>query len=493
MSIRGLKGGILKFLKEPDIDAIHFATLEVLGEVGIKMEYRPALEIFRDFGARVDFKNSIVKIDEYLLNKALSTAPSRFTLYGKNENFDVRVDPERVYTIGGSSALNVLDLDGNYRPALFDDLIKFTILLDRLQHLHIMHAIVIPSDIEEYGVDRMLFAGTFPYTSRNYYSQSQTGADGVLDQIKMAAVVQGSEEAVRKNPMFTEVVCMVSPLQHEKVNSEVLMESAKNNIPVYVEVDSMPGGTTPAPIAGTLVEQNANVLAGIILAQLVNPGTPCIYSIASGLMDMTTGGYSGGAPETNLLHCATAQVAHYYSLPFQGGTGIDAKIPDAQAGYERAMQVLSNALAGTNFIHLSFGMMEMMLSASYEQCVIDNEIMGAAFKMLEGIVVNDETLSVDLLRKVGPKSAHFLTFKETSEYVRKNYWVPEITDRNVWSSWKAMGGKSMQQAAGEIAKKIISENDKPYIPEEQTKEILEMAKAFHKKAIMNLKKASSSH
>lgn len=488
MPIRGLKGGMLKFLKDPDLDSIHFATLEVLSEVGIKMEYKPALEIFADFGAKVDFQNSIVKIDEQLLNKALSTTPSRFTLYGKNESFDIKVDPERVYTIGGSSALNVLDLDGNYRPALFEDLIKFTILLDKLEHLHIMHAIVIPSDLEEYGVDRMLFAGTFPYTTRNYYSQSQTGADGVQDQIKMAAVVQGSEDAVRKNPMFTEVVCMVSPLQHEKINSEVLIEAAKNNIPVYVEVDAMLGGTTPAPIAGTLVEQNANVLAGIILAQLVNPGTSCIYSIASGLMDMTTGGYAGAAPETNLLHCATAQVAHYYNLPFQGGTGIDAKIPDAQAGYERAMQVLSNALAGTNFIHLSFGMMEMMLTACYEQCVIDNEIMGATFKMLEGVKVNDDTLSVDMLRKVGPKSAHFLTFKETSEYVRKHYWIPQITDRNVHSLWQTQGGKSMRDAAIDVARKILSENDRPFISSEQTKEILDMAKAFHKKAVERLKK-----
>jgi trimethylamine--corrinoid protein Co-methyltransferase len=488
MPIRGLKGGMLKFLSSDDLDAIHYATLEVLNETGVKMEYKPALEMFHAQGANVDFENSIVKIDEQLLNKALSAAPSMFTLYGKNEATDIKVDPERVYTIGGSSALNVLDLDGNRRPAVFDDLVRFTILLDKLEHLHIMHAIVIPSDLEEYGVDRMLFAGTFPYTTRNYYSQSQTGADGVLDQIRMAAVVQGSEDAVRKNPMFTEVVCMVSPLQHEKVNSEVLMECAINNIPVYIEVDSMIGGTTPAPIAGTLVEQNANVLAGIVLAQLVRPGAPCIYSIASGLMDMTTGGYAGAAPETNLLHCATAQVAHYYNLPFQGGTGIDAKLPDAQAGYERAMQVLSNALAGTNFIHLSFGMMEMMLTASYEQCVIDNEIMGATFKMLKGIEVNDATLSVDLLKKVGPKSAHFLTFKETSDYVRKNFWVPQITDRSNWSAWKAQGGKTMQQAANDVAVKILAENKEPVISAQQNEEIMRMARSFHKRAVEKIKK-----
>jgi trimethylamine--corrinoid protein Co-methyltransferase len=491
MPIRGLKGGFLKFLDIEDLDAIHIATLEVLSEVGVKMEHRPALEIFSAFGAKVDFEQSVVKIDEHLLKKALSTAPSRFTLYGKNEDLDVKVDTERVYTIGGSSALNVLDLKGIYRPALFEDLIKFTILLDNLRNLHIMHAIVIPSDLEEYGVDRMLFAGTYPYTTRNYYSQSQTGADGVLDQIKLASIFQGSEEAVRKNPTFTEVVCMVSPLQHEKVNSEVLIEAAKNNIPVYIEVDAMLGGTTPAPIAGTLVESNANILAGIVLAQLVNPGAPCIYSIASGLMDMTTGGYSGAAPESNLLHCATAQVAHYYNLPYQGGTGIDAKIPDAQAGYERAMQVLSNALAGTNFIHLSFGMMEMMLTACYEQCVIDDEIMGATFKMLEGIDVNDSNLSVDLLRKVGPKSAHFLTFKETSNYVRKNYWVPKLTDRNVHGTWKSLGAKSMQDSAREVAIKILEENDKPKISDEQTKEIMAMAKSFHQRALEKIKKGNN--
>jgi trimethylamine--corrinoid protein Co-methyltransferase len=487
MPVRGLKGGMLKFLTDDNLKSIHIATVEILSEIGVKMEYEPALEIFRDFGAKVDFKNRIVKIGEDLLRKGLSSAPSTFTLHGKTEDTDVKVDPERVYTIGGSSALNVFDLEGNYRPAVSDDLVRLTRLQDKMENLHIMHAIVIPSDVEEYGVDRLLFAGTFPNTSRNYYSQSQTGADGVIEQLKMAAVFQGSEDAVRKNPMFTEVVCMVSPLKHEKVNSEVIIECANNNIPVYVEVDAMPGGTTPAPIAGCLVEQNANVLSGIILAQLVKPGTPCIYSIASGLMDMTSGGYAGAAPESNLLHCATAQVAHYYNLPFQGGTGIDAKISDAQAGYERAMQVLSNALAGTNFIHLSFGLMEMMMLASYEQVIIDNEIMGATYRMLKGVEVDDFSLSVDLLRKTG-HGGHFLNYKETSDYVRKNNWIPRITSRDSWSTWQAMGAKSMRELAVEEAKKILAENTEPVIPPDQADEIMKMAKFYHKSAQEKLKK-----
>jgi len=172
---------------------------------------------------------------------------------------------------------------------------------------------------------------------------------------------------------------MVSPLAHPAKMTEVLMKLAKWGIPVYVEVDAQAGSTSPVTLAGTLMKQNANILCGITLAQLVNPGTPCIYAIASGIMDMATGNYSGGAPDTSLLHAATAQVAHFYNLPFQGGTGIDATVSDVQAGYERALQVLTCAISSVNFIHLSVGMMEQMPLASYEQCVIDSEILELPF------------------------------------------------------------------------------------------------------------------
>jgi trimethylamine--corrinoid protein Co-methyltransferase len=488
MSIRGLKGGFLKFLSDSDLDAIHFATLEILNETGIEMEYKPALEIFKDHGAKVDFKNNRVKINEDLLKKGLSSAPSSFTLYGKNEDFDIKLDTERVYTMGGCAAVNTLDLNGNYRLSLFDDLIKLTILQDKMSNQHIVHGLVIPSDYEEYGIDRLLFAGVFPYTNKNYCSQSQTGADGVREHIKMAAVVQGSEEAVRQRPMFTEGACLVSPLKHGYITSEVIIECAKNNIPVYVEVDALPGATTPAPIAGTLVEQNANILAGIVLAQLVNPGAPCIYCIASGFMDMTTGGYSAAAPENNLLHCATAQVAHYYNLPFQGGAGVDAKINDAQVGYEVALQVLSNALAGTNIISLIFGQMEMMLTASYEKVIIDNDIVGAVFRMLKGFEVNDNTLSTDLLKRISLQpGGHFLSLKETSQYVRQNNWLPGITNRDVWSTWKSNGAKSMSESANYVARKILKENIEPVISREQSEEILKMAISFQNKVLEKMK------
>lgn len=292
MPIRPLKGGQLKVLSDDQIKDIHFAMLEVLNEVGVRVEYRPALELFRDAGCPVDFDAHIVRVPEHVLRKALASAPSRFTLCGKTPEYDVRVDTENVYTIGGSSALWVLDLDGQRRPATLQDLVDLTRLQDALENLHICHALVVPQDIPQPGFDRILWATVMKNTTRNYYSQGQWG-QSIRDQMEMAMVIQGSAEELARRPLFTIVCCLISPLVQTPERVEELMESASWGIPLYIEVDSMCGGTTPVTIAGTLVEECANVLCGVTLAQLVRPGAPCIFAIASGLTNMATGDYVG--------------------------------------------------------------------------------------------------------------------------------------------------------------------------------------------------------
>ena len=481
MPIKYLRSGQYKVLSDSDLHDIHLATLEVLEETGVRVEYRPALELMADHGCRVDFDSRIVQIPEHVLKKALSTAPSFFTLYGKTPEFDVKVDTQGIYTIGGSSALFVLDLDGQRHTATRKDLEELTRLQDALENLHIMHAIVIPQDIEQEGFDRILFSTVMKNTSRNYYSQGM-GAQSIRDQVEMASLILGSTEEVKRKPIFTIVVCLTSPLTQAMLRVEELMESAKYSIPLYIEADAQAGATAPVTLAGTLVEQNANILCGIALAQMVNPGAPCIYAIASGIMDMATANYSGGAPETTLLHAASAQVAHYYNLPFQGVTGIDAICLDAQAGYERALQVLGCALSGVNFIHLSIGMMEQMLLASYEQCVIDNEILGAALHIAKSIEVNRETLAVDVIKEVGP-GGNFLVHEHTLRNFRKVNWFPRITNRKKWDDWMEDGGKDMRQRANELARKILAEYRPQHLPEDVAHELDKMAEAAQRRAI----------
>jgi trimethylamine---corrinoid protein Co-methyltransferase len=345
-----------------------------------------------------------------------------------------------------------------------------------------MHGIVNPQDIPQPGFDRILFANVVPNTSRNYYSQGQ-GGQSIRDQVDMAAVILGSAEALRKRPIFTIVLCLVSPLVQPGIRLEELFACVQYGIPLYIEVDSQPGATTPITIAGTVVEECANVLAGITLAQILAPGHPCIFSIASGIMDMSTGNYSGGAPETSLLHAATAQMAHYYRLPYQGGTGIDATVPDAQAGYERALQVLTNALAGTNFIHLSIGMMEQMLTASYEQCLIDNEILGAAFRITRGIEVNDDTIAFDVIKELGPGNSQYVVHDHTLRYLRQVTWFPKLTNRQKFEPWMDGGGKDMRDVARDQARKILAEYHPQYLSAAQIAEIQRIAQAAQQQAM----------
>jgi trimethylamine--corrinoid protein Co-methyltransferase len=420
------------------------------------MEWKPALEAMRDAGCAVDVGSSLVKVPEHVLRRALASAPSRFTLAGQTHEFDLEVDRERIYTIGGSSALWVLGLDGVRRTATMKDLVDLTRLQDTLENLHVMHAIVIPQEIPQPGFDRMLWAHVVPHTTRNYYSQGQ-GARSIREQVEMATAVLGSAESVRLRPNFTVVLCMVSPLLHPGIRLAELMECVNLGVPIYVEVDAQAGGTTPVTVAGTVVEECANVLAGITLAQILKPGHPCIFAIASGIMDMATGNYSGGAPETALIHAATAQMAHFYGLPFQGGTGIESTQPDAQAGYERALQVLTNALAGTNFIHLSIGMMEQMLLASYEQCLIDDEIIGAAFRIARGIEVTDEDVAFEVIRELGPANGMYFAHDHTARNMRRVGWFPRLTNREKWDGWQAKGGKDMRERAREEALRRLAE------------------------------------
>jgi trimethylamine--corrinoid protein Co-methyltransferase len=482
MAIPMLRGGQLEVLSDRDKGHIHSAVLRVLSEVGVRMEYGPALQAMADGGCQVDFSSHIVKVPEHVLTRALTTAPSEFTLAGQQSEFDIRVDLERIYSIGGSSALYVLDLQGVRRPSTLQDLVDLTRLQDALENLHIMHAIVIPQDIPQPGFDRVLFANVVPNTSRNYYSQGQ-GGKSIRDQVEMASVILGSSEALRSRPIFTVVLCMVSPLLHDALRLEELIECVKWGVPIYVEVDSQLGATAPITVAGALVEECANVLAGVTLAQILSPGHPCIFAIASGSMDMSTANYSGASPEAALLHAATAQMSHFYGLPFQGGTGIDATVPDAQAGYERALQVLTNALAGTNFIHLSIGMMEQMLLASYEQCVIDNEILGAAFRITQGIEVNDDTIAFDVIKEVGPGCADYIAHEHTVRYLRKVTWFPKVTNRHKWDQWMAAGGKDMRERAGDIARGILQEHHPQYLTEDQVREIHHIARTAQEEAM----------
>lgn len=483
MPIKGVRGGQIKVLSDDDVKRVHFATLDVLSDVGIRLAHREALALWADHGAKVDFDREVVRIPEHVLMKALSYAPNRVTLYGKSPEWDVSFDTlGTVYTMGGAGAPWVLDLeDGHRRPATLHDLEELTRLQDALEHWHVAHWLVLPQDIPQKGAEYITHGAMLKHTGRPHHCLPGS-RQCVRDQIEMAAVIAGSAEEVRRRPFFAENICVLSPLHQPWETTDQLMECAELGLPMLLEADTIAGGTAPITIGGALVEQNANVLAYIALAQLVSPGTPCIYSSSSGVMDMRTANYSGAAPESTLLHMAGTQVAHFYGLPFQGGNTPDAKIPDAQMGYERASHFLALAFAGCDIIHVATGNLEQMYLASYEQCVMDNEILGACFRIIEGFEINDDTLGVQVFRDVGHE-ARFMEHEHTLRYLRSERWYPRLTDRRNWESWKAKGGKDMREAAREEVRRILAAHHPQYVTKEQAREIDRLATAGQKRVL----------
>ncbi len=472
----------LEFLTPEQIEQVHQSVLRVLWEVGVRIEWLPALEVLAAHGCKVDFEQRLAFIPEDVLKRALSSAPSEFQLHARNPKQSITVTLEDVYTIAGSSALNVLDLDGNHRLATLQDLRDFTRLIDALELADIMHAMVIPQDIPQPGFDRILFANILENSSKHYYSQGE-GEQSVHDQVQMASLIQGSLEAVRQQPIFSLVTCLTSPLIHPAERVQEIMACAAYGIPLWLEATNMMGATAPVSIAGALVEHTANCLAALTLVQLIQPSHPCIIGVASGGLNMRTGTYVGASPEATLLHVATTQMAHYYRLPFEGSSGLDACLPDAQAAYERALQDIPYALAGMNFIHLAFGMMNQLLTSSYEQAMIDHEILAAAYRLAEGFEVSEETLAFDQIRQAGP-GGQFLTHPYTLRRFKEHQWQPRLTCRLEWTQFqRQMGGKDMRQRANELARQILSSHQPMPLEEKQLAELHRMAQAFQQAAL----------
>jgi trimethylamine--corrinoid protein Co-methyltransferase len=287
---------------------------------------------------------------------------------------------------------------------------------------------------------------------------------------------------VRRAPIFSFVVCFNSPLVHSAERLQEMIDCARFNIPVWLEPTNMMGSTAPITVPGALVEHTANALAGLVLMQTLNPGHPCILSTASGGFNMRSGTYVAASPEAVLLHCASAQMAHFYGLPFQGGSGLDSCLPDGQAGYERMLQAAPMSLAGVNFIHLAFGMIGQLLTSSYEQAVIDNEIFAAAFQLAGGIEVSPETLAVDQIKEAGP-GGQFLTHPFTLYNYRRFQWQPALTSRQAWDTFQRIyQGKDMRQRANDAARKILAAHHPGVLSEDQEAELDRMAQAFQRRA-----------
>lgn len=456
MTEKQIEGGSYKPLSKESVERIHETAMRVFEEIGLAVYSTEAFDLFSHTNAHVDEDSWRVTIPREMVMDLVSKAPSEVTLYARDRKRNVVLGGTRVYAGTGGTALNVIDRkNGQKRVATFNDLKEIARLVDDLENIHIFMLPVYPSDVSVEKVDVNRFFAGLDNTSKHIMGGVYT-MEGVEQVIKMAQTVAGDKRRLRERPIISMITCSISPFKIDSLYGDMLVAIAKAGIPVVCPAEPLCGATSPVTLAGTLVVQVADSLAGVIISQLANPGTPVIYGSVASSTDLRDMKYITGSVEMGLLNAAGAQMAQFYKLPFYATGGMtDSKSIDAQCGYESSITTLLCGLAGANFIHDAAGLMEFALTMSYEKLVVDNEILGMTLRAVRGIEVSDETLAFDLIKEVGPAGS-FVTAKHTRRFMRNQHYQPSLSSRDSREDWEAEGAKSTWERAAEKVKEILA-------------------------------------
>lgn len=463
----GLPGGQYRPLTDGGVEHIYEAALTVLEETGIQVFPSRCREVWRVAGAKIDETRHRVFIPRELVAQGLSTAAREVKLCGQSPEHDLYLGGTRVYMGTGGAAVKVLDLDGQVRESRLRDLFDIGRLVSGLDNIHFYLRPVVALDVPTRALDLNTYYACLSATSKHVMGNSFT-PETVRQVLKLAAMIVGSEEAVRERPFISWTASwIVSPLRYARDTVEVLDEIVRQRMPVVISSAPLAGATAPAALAGTLVELTAEQLSGLTYINLIRPGHPVILGYVPSVVDLRTGRFSGGSPEFALMNAAAAQIAHYLGLPVYNSAALtDSKTPDIQAGYERGLSSATAALAGANFIHHSAGFLEALMTVAYEQYVIDDDINGSVMRLVRGIEVTEETLSVAVIKEVCDAEGHFLEHPQTLERMRNEYRYPHTSDRSSREEWERNGALDMRERARMRARELLNRVWPTHIPDE---------------------------
>jgi len=440
----------LGFLKKEDLRRIHFSTLKILEETGVRVDEENALKLLDDAGATVNFKRKLVRIPESLVEELIKKARKCVRLCGRNPKHDLTLGEGGVYVMTSSTGIRVLDMDtGEVRQSTKKDVEDSARLADALENFHIYSIMVDALDYPEEIMGLEEADAMFNNTEKHIDTGAQSTL-GAKDTIRMAAAVAGGFEELRKRPIIDFMQNPVSPLIHDRGDTEAILECAKHEVPLMILNMAQAGGTSPVTIAGTLSITNAEVLSGMLIAYLTNPNVPLIYGTSSIVLEMKNLSEPSifGLIEDSLIASGAAQLAKHYGFPslVNGFGGGWSELDDERLGFLWDMMAMLPSLAKADILY-DGGLIEDSMTLSYEDMVISNEVGGMVLRALRGIEVNEETLAENLIHKVGP-GGNFLTEKHTLEHLRKEIFIAEILDKPTV--------KDVREAARKRVKELLS-------------------------------------
>ncbi len=462
----GAEGGRYRPLSTHDMERIHETAIEVLATIGIADVTPDVQEMALRAGCTLN-DNGRLLFPESLIEDVLSGAAREIHIHGRDPKHDIHLTGNRVHFATDGEAILMLDMETkNYRPSELLDLYDTARLADKLENIHAFGQTVVATEIQDPFTYNINIAFAVMSATQKNFGISLTRVEDIAPVVSMFDMVLGGEGEFAKRPFCSIGCCpIISPMRFAKESLEILVESARYGMHGSVATSGQAGSTAPTALAGAIVQSVAEMLAIIAVVNFVKRGHPIDFAAWPFVTDLRTGNFSGGSGEQALLSAACAQMSNeFYQLPSSVPAGMtDAKLPDAQAGFEKGVTVALAALAGANYISEFAGSMGSLLGVSLEGMVIDNDMLGMIQRTVRGIEVTDETLSLEVIRETVFGSGHYLTHPQTTKMMRSEYVYPNILDRQSTTMWKEAGSPEIRASAAQKVRDILSTHYPTYI------------------------------
>ena len=454
-----------------EIESIHEASLKVLCDTGMDIQSPRAVEILKRGGASVASDGRRVRFEPGFIMEKIATTPSEFTLHGRNKERHVHVGGQSIINTMVSSAPNVSDLDRGRILGNFED---YTNLIKLGEMLNTVHAFggypVEPCDLDVSVRHLKAVSAAARLTTKPLFGYA-IGSERMLDVIEIVRISRGiNKKTLLKEPSITTVVNANSPLVYDKALLEGAIEMAEHNQPVIYTPFTLAGAMAPITVAGALVQQNAEALAGLAFHQCVKPGAPAMYGSFTSNVDMKSGSPAFGTPEYTQATIASGQLARKYKIPLRASNANASNAPDEQSVYESQMSLWACLLGQVNFILHGHGWIEGGLCASYEKVILDAEMNQMMEAFLQPAIVNKDTLGVEAIAEVGPAN-HFFAAQQTLDRYETEHYNPMLSDWRNFESWRDAGSETATQRANKIWKQLLEEYEEPKLKLEVEEEL----------------------
>ncbi|SCX81904.1 trimethylamine methyltransferase family protein [Desulfoluna spongiiphila] len=458
-------------LTQEDFTRVHDSAMDLLKNTGIVFNDDEAIDIFKKNGVKTEGKT--VFLTEAQVKSAVEKAPTKFTVTGRNPEKNVTIGEDDFVFVPGYGAPYIIDADGVQREAVMEDYDTFCKLIHTSKYIDMNGWMMVePSDMPPETVHMDMMLSNFLLCDKPCMG-SPVSRQGAKDGIEMASIVFGGKDKIMDTPVSVSLINSLSPLQFSDEMVGSLIELARNGQACVVASLIMAGASGPVTLGGVAALQNAEILAGITLAQMVREGAPVIYGSTSSAMDMKTGALSIGAPALTKNTNVTAQMARFYNLPSRSGGGLtDALYPDGQAGLESALALSTAARSGINFILHSCGILGSYIAMSFEKFLMDEELAGMVRQMLKPIAFDEEGIDVEMIKKTGI-GGQYLTNPKTFKLCRTEFFLPDLMTRTNYDAWSAGGKKRIHEVAGDKMSQRLAKYEKPDIDPSVEKELTE--------------------